>query len=714
MSSWIERLAGKGRRGGNAVLVQIAREVVGRRRSIQGAISEVRHPAVLDALSDEDFDILGSLIEERIDSDREFSQVLARLTHAAAHAKGFDRQTVDAALRLDMLLPAEDPAREREKLLRDAYKAAQRSGYVQGGRRALGRLGHRAASAGEAERARVLFQQQLDLGPESSDMVDEVDSAILLGDIHLRDGDSRGATELFERAGRGAERLDYARGKVDALVRRLDLGGESLDLDTRAAMEEEALRLATDLRDEMILSQLIGQHASTLLAQQRWEDAVAHLEDGLEVAREFQDLELENACLAMLSDVEQKIGRFDAAVDRQRDLVDVEERLGNMPAAASDAVHYASTLLTLGRLDDARDVFERAITLSGQAHDQRVLQRAYGGLGVTLSAMNHPVEALNNLMQALEIARSTQDVTHEAQWLGSIGEALWKFNQPEDAIQAIHQAIDAARRVNDLDLQAGMHSLLGQISLADRKIADAVDHYNDALDLYRELGRKDEEVSVLSQLGTMAMDVGQVRDAMTLYADALEVAAESGQRAAAVRLYGRLARLAQRQGDSHAALDALSQAVEIAETIDQPVLLNQALQHLAVAQDAASDPAALATYERALRLAREVGDEYGEALMLTNVGARLLSQGARRDAVEVLEHALHLADGLGVVGEKLAQRGRQLVREARGTGGRRSDDPRTPARRQTPLQAEEMDAPPVPSMAPITNELQGDAEHLIG
>lgn len=712
VGSWIEKLAGKGRRGGNGVLVQISREVVGRKRSIQGAISEVRHPAVLDALSDDDFDILGELIEERVDSDREFSQVLARLTHAAAHAKGFDRQTVDAALRLDMLLPSDDPAREREKLLRDAYKAAQRAGYVQGGRRALGRLGHRAASAGEAERARVLFQQQLELGSEASDSADEVDSAIALGDILLRDGDSEAAMELYERAARSSDRIDYARGKADSIVRRLDLGGESIDLETRAEMEEEALRLSTDLRDDVILAQLIGQHANTLLALQRWEDAVAHLEDGLEVARELQDLELENACLAMLSDVEQKIGRFDQAVDRQRDLVEVEERLGNMPAAASDAVHYASTLLTLGRLDDAREVFERAIQLSTDAGDQRVLQRAYGGLGVTLSAMNHPVEALNNLMQALEIARSTHDITHEAQWLGSIGEALWKFDQPEDAIHAIHQAIDAARRVNDLDLQAGMYSLLGQINLADRKIAESVENYQEALDLYRELGRKDEEVSVLSQLGTMAMEVGQVRDAMVLYADALEVAAESGQRAAAVRLYGRLARLAQRQGDMNAALDALTQAVEIAETIDQPVLLNQALQHLAVAQDSANHPETMATYERALRLSREVGDEYGEALMLTNVGQRLLAKGARRDSVEVLEHALHLADSLGVVGEKLAQRARQLVREARGTGGRRFGTDSGQRRQQRPIAAREMEAPPTPNMAPITSELQGDAEQV--
>lgn len=672
MSSWIEKLANKGKRGGSGVLVQISREVVSRKRSINGAISEVRHPAVLDALADDDFSDLGSIIEERVDSDREFAQVLARLAHAAAHAKGFDRQTVDAALRLDALLPAEDPAREREKLLRDAYKAAQRTGYVAGGRRALGRLGHREASAGDTEKARALFRQQLELGPESNDTRDEVESALMLGDITLRDGDATTALEYFTRAEDSARRLRYKRGLADALVRRLDISSESIDLETRADLEEELLRLSTDLRDDLVLTQLIGRHASTLIALNRLEDVVSHLEDGLDVAREMQDLELENACLAMLSDVEQRIGRFDHAVNRQRDLISVEERLGNMPAAASDAVHYGSTLLTLGRLDDAREVFERAIQLAEEANDLRVSQRAYGGLGVTLSAMNHPVDALNNLMQALEIARESDDIAHEAQWLGSIGEALWKYDQRDDAVRSINQAIEAARKVDDVDLQAGMYALLGQIHLADRNVRQAVEYYHQALDLYRELGRRDEEVNVLSQLGTMAMDVGQVQDAMMLYSDALNLAAETGQRPAAVRLYGRLARLAQRQGDMDAALVALTQSVEIAEGIDQPLLLNQALQHLAVAQDNANVDGYMETYERALRLAREVGDEYGEAMLLANVGGRLLMDGHRRDAVEVLEHAIHLADSQGVGGERIASRARTLVKEAR--GGRRFAD----------------------------------------
>jgi hypothetical protein len=169
VNSWLSRLGGRGRGSGAGALIQIAREVVSRRRSLQGALNEVRHPGVLDAISDDDFRYLDVTIAERALSDREFALVLARLTHTAARAKGFERQTVDAALRLDSLLPSDDPSREREKLLRAAYAAAQRSGYLKGGRLTLARLGYRSLEAGDTERARALFQQQLDIAPDQSD-----------------------------------------------------------------------------------------------------------------------------------------------------------------------------------------------------------------------------------------------------------------------------------------------------------------------------------------------------------------------------------------------------------------------------------------------------------------------------------------------------------------------------------------------------------------
>ncbi|MDQ3539084.1 MAG: tetratricopeptide repeat protein, partial [Chloroflexota bacterium] len=661
MSSWMEKLAGKGRRGGNGVLVQIAREVVGRRRSVQGAISEVRHPAVLDALSDDDFKILDELIDERIGSDRDFSVVLARLAHAAAHAKGFDRQTVDAALRLDALLPADDPAREREKLLRDAYRAAQRAGYLQGGRRALARLGLRPVSGGNSEHALGLFQQQLDLGPESMDTEDEVESAILLSDLLRREGDKDGARVLVERAGRSSDHLGFHQGVAESTVRLIEISRDQLDLEGLATLQERALDAAVATGDPALQSRIVVNYADTLVQLERLDEALVLLEDGLGIARQIGDLSLENHSLELLSRVEAELGTRRAAAARERDAAAQRDRYANVPGEADDAVSQGSALLSKGRLDGARQVFEQAVEKARNAGDELMEQRAYGGLGVTYSQMNMPVEALNHLMLALDLARSGNDVGHEAQWLGSIGEALWKFGQADDAVQAIRQGITAAHRVDDGDLEAGMLSLLGQIHVSTRDIANARRYYGQALDLYRELNKVEDEIATLSSLGVLAMEGGDPSDAIALYEEALQLAARADERAAAVRIYGRLARLSQQQGDEEAALEALDQAVHLAETLDNPVLLGQALQHLAVAQDAAGDPVAMDTYEQALVLSREVGDRYGEAMMLVNVGARLISTGARRNGEQILHHAIGLTDELGEAGEKVRSRAERLL-----------------------------------------------------
>lgn len=660
MSGWIERLAGKGKRGGSGVLVQISREVVGRRRSLQGAISEVRHPAVLDALSDDDFRELDEIVAERVESDREFALVLARLTHASAHAKGFDRQTVDAALRLDSLLPAEDPAREREKLLGDAYRAAQRAGYVQGGRRALARLGQRAALAGEPELARKLLQQQLELGPEANDEEDEVDSAILLGDLLHRDGDSAHAIALFERAGRSAARIGYVHGLAPALLRQIDLKKATMNPADLLLLEQDALDAVAMNGDDAVQAKLIVEVGKGFIVTGRTTEALQHLEDGLTWARDIGDLQLETTLLEMLSDVERQLGRTSEAAATPG-AVAVAANGSVAPHGDEDAIGHAKVLLSMGRMDQARDTFAQALETAQASGDIMIEQRAAGGLGVTYTAMNRPVEALNHLLHALEIARAEGDAVHEAQWLGSIGEALWKFDQPDDAIQAIEQGLGVAHRIGDRDLEAGLVSLLGRIYVSRRQLAKARGCYRHALDLYQGLGATQDVIATLSALGAISMDANRPYEAMELYGDALELAADAGERVAAVRLYGRLARLSQRQGDHEAALEALEQAVEVAETTDDQALYGQALQHLAVAQDEQGMPAALDTYERALSVARQLGDRGGEARMLVNVGARMLAEGQYRGAEQILQHAGAIIPELGPAGADLQERVDRLL-----------------------------------------------------
>ena len=660
VSTWIERFSGKGRRGGNGVLVQIAREVVGRKRSLQGAISEVRHPAVLDALSDDEFVVLGEIIEERVKSDREFATVLARLTHAAAHAKSFDRETVDAALLLDALLPADDPARDREKLLRDAYRAAQRAGYVQGGRRALARLGQRAAQVGEPERARVLLQQQLDLGPDTSDSEDEVDSAVVLGDLLHRDGDTDGALELFQRASGAADALGYVKGQSEALVREIDLSRGRVSDQQLMTLQQRALRATTANGDSALSAHLLVDLAEMQARGGDLTGAVKNLEGALGLARELGDLSMENQALEMLSIAERQLGRTDTAVTRDADRVRLGAKSGS-PSAAQDAIEHGTQLLELHRTDEARDVFEQALKMATERQDAALMQRAHGGVGIALTQLERPADALDHLADALEMARGANETRHEAQWLAAIGEALWRYDQPREARKALHEGITAARSAGEPAIEAGILLLLGDIFAAQREVAEARAAFETALERFAQLGDVESQISALSSLGALAVEARRTDAAMQYYTQALDLAGESGDQEAAVRLYGRMAKVAQRVGEPDAAIDALEQAVNLADEMDDPGLLNTMYQRLAIAMDTADHPETLDTYEQALGLAREMDDVYGEAMMLVNIGARLHGQGEDQEAVEVLEHSLALADQLGASGSHLRSRGEAVL-----------------------------------------------------
>lgn len=685
MSTWIERFAGKGRRGGNGVLVQIAREVVGRKRSLQGAISEVRHPAVLDALSDDEFVVLGEIIEERVKSDREFATVLARLSHAAAHAKSFDRETVDAALALDALLPADDPARDREKLLRDAYRAAQRAGYVQGGRRALSRLGQRAAQVGEPERARVLLQQQLDLGPDAADTEDEVDAAIVLGDLLHRDGDTDGALELFQRASGSAAKLAYAKGLSEALVREIDLSRGRVSDQQLISLQERALDAAQATGDAALGTHLLIDLAELKARDQDLVGAVEHLEEALKLTRQLGDMETENQALEMLSIAERQLGRSDSAITRDADRVRIGAQT-KAPTAARDAIEHGTQLLELHRTDEAREVFAQALEIAEERDDAALVQRAHGGMGVALTQLNRPSEALDHLATALEMARQQEENKHEAQWLAAIGEALWHYDQPREASKALQQGIAVARKAGESGIEAGILMLLGDIFGARREFAEARAAFETALERFADIDDIESQIAALSSLGALAVEARRTDSAMHYYQHALRLAEESRDQAAAVRLYGRMSRVAQRVGESQAAVDALEQAVALAEDLDDTELLSTMYQRLAITMDGMDHPDTLDVYELALKLSREVDDIYGEAMMLVNIGARLHGQGEDGEAVEVLEHALALADQLGASGSHLRARGEAELAdiEQGGAPTSRARGPRQRAREEEP------------------------------
>jgi tetratricopeptide (TPR) repeat protein len=645
---------------GDTVLY-IAREVTDRQRSVQSGLAEIRDPRILDRLDAADFEGLDIVIEEQADEDREYAVVLARLTLAAAKAKGFDDQIVDASLRLDTLLPGDDPSHERDRLLREAYGIAQRAGYVEGGRAALSRLGMRAMDSGDTERARSLLVQQLELGDEEYDDIAEVNAAIALGDLLRKEGERAEAQALFRRAGRGAQRLDYQHGIAEALVRQIEMLPRNTDLETMAALQRQASEAARRTADLGLQSRIVLSLAETLRRNGKTAEAVAQLEEGLVVSRQIGDLAMEARCLTALAEIEQSRGRIAAAANHERELSQLEDRRGNRGAASDWSIRSGTSLLDLDEISGALEAFNRALQLAVSAGDVTLEQRALGGIGMAYARAGRRSESLENLMRALDLARAARDRRHEARWLATLGQALWRFEQPQEAMRALNDALGAAQRVEDLALQASVLTQLGRIYAAGGQTARAKECYANAYSLNRRLGQTEEQIDVLNLLSVLAAETGQLQAAIAFGDQALQLASEGSDRLTETRIRIRLGRLNMARGDTSVALDHFANGVALAETVGQPALTSQALAAQAVAQVQLDDSGAQSTFRKALGHARAAGDAAAEANAALGLGQLLIAQGARVEGGQMLQEASAAARRMGPRGASVARHADELL-----------------------------------------------------
>lgn len=654
MAGLRNRFGGGSRKQGNCdAIFQIAGEVVEGERSMQGALNEVRHPSIIDSLTESDFAYLDQAIVDAAPDYREYALVLARLTHAAARASNLDLEIVDAALRLDSLLPPDDPSRERDQLLRDAYTIAQRAGYAAGGKASLARLGQRALESDEFDRARTIFQQQLDIADENQDTVADVDAAIMLGDVIRREGDPATAQTYFRRAARSGMRLEYPRGVAEALNRQIELLDDG-NLEMIIAMQRQALDAARHTTDLGLQARITLDLAESLAKAGKIEEVIEELEDGIDLAREIGDISTESECLHSLAAAYRKVGDLAGVAGCQEDIFLLEERVGNRPAAAKWALRLGGTLLDLGKPNRAGETYSKAQKLAVSLNDEVLEGRAIGGIGIACAALGRPSDALDHLMQALAIARRTNDLPREAEWLASIGNTLWNFDQPEDAVRALNESLAIARRIDDVELQANLLTLLGDIQVETGQLPRAREAYHRALDLSRRLGDEKQQVALLSSLGNVASLTGQTGQAEQLFGQALKMATERGDRVSQCRLHGRLGQLARRSRNWTAAIEHFHRAEQLAEAIDDPRLLAQATMHLAAAQHAVGDPAAAGSYRRALLLVQQTGDLQREALIFLNLGTLVAETGRIDEGLELLYRAADMASEMGPAGENIA------------------------------------------------------------
>ncbi|MDI3339136.1 MAG: tetratricopeptide repeat protein [Sphaerobacter sp.] len=629
-------------------IYRLANDVWDGRIPVERAYQEVERQTILNRLADGDLWELDREAARAAVDDPERALILTRLAILAARHKGFDRVLVDCNLRAAELLAEMGEQRDQELHLREALHAAERIANIPGQRRALARLARLAFDRGEADRARELLSRQLEAGREDVDTLEDVETALLLGDLARRDGDDAAAREFYHRAARSARRVGHFAGVVDALLRQVVILREQGDREGGMLLLQQAQDAAERTIDTRLQVEIAVQAAALMAETGQFEGARTQLLSALARAREMGDLAMESRCLTGLSRVEQHAGYLQDAAGHFRELAELEQRLGNRAAAVRALLEAAETLIKLRDAEGARNLLESAAHLVEGLDEPLLRQRVLGLLGLAYGALGRRNEALDCLMQALDDARQSGDPAAEGRWLIGIGELLLQFDETADALAVASRALELARQAGNAHLESEAYALLGSINMSRGMLREAEDNLHRALAIARGRGHTQEELHYLQLLAHLATQAGQPAAAIKHLRQALEVATLDGSPEIKARLHGQLARLYQGSNHLAEAEEHYRGAVVAAEAAGSSRMLARALRGLATVQDAAGKAdAAIESYYRALEVTDALGDRRSAAILHYNLGALLYDREQDDEARRHLDRAIEQAMAAG-------------------------------------------------------------------
>jgi predicted ATPase/class 3 adenylate cyclase/tetratricopeptide (TPR) repeat protein len=322
---------------------------------------------------------------------------------------------------------------------------------------------------------------------------------------------------------------------------------------------------------------------------------------------------------------------------------------------ATDALEGAwAALIMRGPFQTGVELAESVCTLPGlndraAAHAQSVLATSLVTCG-----RSEPARALYD--RALACARAAGDRHCEAMVTFRIGALHESTGRMHEARAQHIAATQMARELCDLQLECFASNGLGSIDVVEGHMDEARSHYERALALAGETQDRRMQGNLLGNLGRLDIEVGRTDEAQVRYAQSLAIARETGNRRLEGNMLcnlGMLYIVLERPAESEAASKA---ALVVARELGNVRLEAIALCNLGIVIERRGRlDEAQTQFEAAVDLARALGDPMSEGQFLGYLGLLQARQGrhdeARRSLAsgETLLRSASDAFGLGVL-----------------------------------------------------------------
>lgn len=266
-------------------------------------------------------------------------------------------------------------------------------------------------------------------------------------------------------------------------------------------------------------------------------------------------------------------------------------------------------LFLLGKMQEARNCFEKNLSFSREIGNRRGEGAALGNLGSAYFSLGDTRKSVEFYEQSLAIARETGNRRGESDALGGLGNTYAILGNAHKAIEFYEQSLVMTREIADRRGEGADLGNLGNVYKDLGETRKAIELYGQALTIGREIGDRQGEAHAIGNLGNAYETLGELHKSVEFYEQALAIYRKIGDRRGEGATLNRLGNAFLLLDDAHKALECHEQHLIFAREIGDQRAEGNGLWNSALALDRLGERAkAIARAEAALKIREAIGD----------------------------------------------------------------------------------------------------------
>ena len=208
------------------------------------------------------------------------------------------------------------------------------------------------------------------------------------------------------------------------------------------------------------------------------------------------------------------------------------------------------TLKALGQQEEAKNNFERALTIYDNLGDNWGIANALYNLGYTNAAQGNLKEAAQYYNDSLDIYSSNNDLRGIGLALGNLGVVSEKQGNYSEAKSLFEKSLETARELEDSYVETQALKRLGYLAIALEDFTEAEVNFSKTLECAKKAGNRLEVANAKRTLGQLAYKLNHYSEAESLYQKSLSIYRQLGNRWGTAYTLGDIGKLHEEQASN--------------------------------------------------------------------------------------------------------------------------------------------------------------------